>query len=130
MPNIWHPVKQREVGFQVRRKGAIAKVLRPVDGIVSNRNDSLQSQPHIANESCFEKGWLFTVEAVKLRSNLKSLYYGQEAHNFFNEESEKLFAMAHQDLRVAADGGVSAQDIFQELEGENRAKFVKTFFKT
>ncbi len=130
LPNIGQLVRQGEVGFQVRRNGEIAKVLCPVDGIVSNLNDSLQSQPHIANESCYEKGWLFTVEPVKLRSNLKSLYYGQEAHNFINEESEKLFAMAHEDLRVAADGGVSAQDIFQELEGENWAKFVKTFLKT
>jgi len=38
--------------------------------------------------------------------------------------------MAHEDFRVAADGGVSVEDISQELEGKNWAKFVKTFLKT
>jgi glycine cleavage system H lipoate-binding protein len=130
LPNIGQQIKQGEVGFQVRRNGEVAQVLSPIDGIVSNVNDTLRSQPDIANESCYEKGWLFTIEPIKLRKNLKSLYYGQEAHNFINGESEKLFALANEDLRVAADGGVSAEDIFQELEGENWAKFVKTFFKT
>jgi hypothetical protein len=38
--------------------------------------------------------------------------------------------MANDDLRVAADGGGSVEDISQELKGENWAKFVKTFLKT
>ena len=46
------------------------------------------------------------------------------------QEKEKLFAMANEDLRVAADGGVSVEDISQELEGKNWAKFIKTFLKT
>lgn len=130
LPNIGQEVKQGEVGFQVRRNGEIAKVLAPVDGIVSNVNNALREHPEITNESPYEKGWLFTIEPVKLRKNLKDLYYGQEAHSFMQEESEKLFAMAHDDLRIAADGGASVEDIFQELEGQNWAKFVKTFFKT
>jgi glycine cleavage system H lipoate-binding protein len=129
LPNIGRKVKQGEVGFQVRRNGEVAKVLSPMDGIVVGVNDTLRDQPDLTNESCYEKGWLFTVEPTKLRKNLKSLYYGQEAHNFIHEESEKLFALANQDLKVAADGGVSAEDIFQELQGENWGKFVKTFFK-
>jgi hypothetical protein len=38
--------------------------------------------------------------------------------------------MANQDLRLAADGGGSVEDISQELEGEKWAKFVKIFLKT
>jgi hypothetical protein len=38
--------------------------------------------------------------------------------------------MANDDLRVAADGGVSVEDISQELEGKNWAKFIKVFLKT
>jgi hypothetical protein len=46
------------------------------------------------------------------------------------EEREKLFSMANDDLRIAADGGDSVEDIFDELEGKNWAKFVETFFRT
>jgi len=130
LPNIGQEVKQGEVGFQVRRNGEAAKVLSPMDGIVAHVNYKLQNQPDLTNESPYEKGWLFTIEPTRLRKNLKGLYYGQEAHNFINEEREKLFAMANEDFRVAADGGVSVEDISQELEGKNWTKFIKTFLKT
>ena len=38
--------------------------------------------------------------------------------------------MVHEDFKVAADGGVSVEDISKELEGENWAKFIKAFLKT
>ena len=101
-----------------------------LDGTVANVNDSLRDHPDLANESPYEKGWLFTIEPTKLRKNLKGLYFGQEAHNFISDEKEKLFAMANEDLRLAADGGGSVEDISQELEGENWAKFVKKFLRT
>jgi len=101
-----------------------------MDGIVANVNHTLRDQPDLINESPYENGWLFTIEPTKLRKNLKGLYYDKEARNFIHEEREKLFAMANDDLRVAADGGVSVEDIFLELEGKNWARFVKTFLKT
>ena len=130
LPNIGQELKQGEVGIQVRRNGEVAKLLSPMDGIVSNVNDSLRNQPDLVNESPYEKGWLFTIEPTKLRKNLKGLYYDKEARNFIHEESEKLFAMANDDLRVAADGGGSVEDISQELEGKIWARFVKIFLKT
>jgi len=130
LPNIGQEVKQGKVGFQVRRNGEVAELLSPMDGIVANVNHTLRDQPDLINESPYENGWLFTIEPTKLRKNLKGLYYDKEARNFIHEEREKLFAMANDDLRVAADGGVSVEDIFLELEGKNWARFVKTFLKT
>jgi glycine cleavage system H lipoate-binding protein len=130
LPNIGQELKQGEVGFQVRRNGEVAKLLSPMDGIVANVNNSLRNQPNLVNESPYEKGWLFTIEPTRLRKNLKGLYYDKEARNFIHEEKEKLFAMANDDLRVAADGGASVEDISQELDGKNWARFVKTFLKT
>jgi glycine cleavage system H lipoate-binding protein len=129
-PNIGHEVKQGEAGFQVKRNGDTFQVLSPVNGIVTHINDRLLDNPEMVNESPYEKGWLFIVEPTKLRKNLKSLHYGEEAHQYVTEEKERLFAMANDDLKIAADGGVSVEDIFEELEGENRAKFVKAFLRT
>ena len=129
-PNIGREVKQGEAGFQVRRNGDTFQVLSPVNGIVTHINDRLLDNPEMVNESPYEEGWLFIVEPTKLRKNLKSLHYGEEAHKYMTEEREKLFAMANDDLKIAADGGVSVEDIFEELEGENRAKFVKAFLRT
>jgi glycine cleavage system H lipoate-binding protein len=130
LPNIGQEVKQGDAGFQVRRDGETAKVLSPIDGIVAHVNDQLSGKPHLVNESPYEKGWLFIIEPTRLRKNLKGLYYGEEAHKYINDEREKLFSMANDDLRVAADGGTMVEDISQELKGENWAKFVKAFLKT
>lgn len=130
IPNIGHEVKQGEVGFQVRRNGEVAQVLSPVDGVVAYVNDQLLDHPELVNESPYEKGWLFIIEPTKLRKNLKGLYFGEDAEKYIGEERDRLFSMAHDDLRLAADGGDSVDDIFGELDGENWAKFVKTFLRT
>ena len=130
IPNIGHEVKQGEAGFQVRRNGEFAQVLSPVDGIVSHVNQRLLDHPELLNESPYENGWLFIVEPTQLRKNLKGLHYGEEAHKYIAEEKEKLFSLANDDLKMAADGGGSVDDIFEEIEGQNWAKFVKAFLRT
>ena len=129
-PTLGHEVKQDRVGFRVRRNGEVAQVLSPIDGIITHINDQLLDHPELVNESPYEKAWLFIVEPTKLRKNLKELYYGEEAHKYMSEEREKLFSMANDDLRIAADGGDSVEDIFDELEGKSWTKFVGTFFRT
>lgn len=130
LPNIGQEVSQGEAGFQVRRNDETAGVLSPIDGIVTHVNNRLLDHPELINESCYENGWLFIIEPTKLRKNLKGLYYGEEAGKHLAEEKEKLFSMANEDLRIAADGGASVEDIFEELGGESWGKFVKTFLKT
>ncbi|MDQ1334960.1 MAG: hypothetical protein QG552_1910 [Thermodesulfobacteriota bacterium] len=130
IPGVGHEVTQGEVGFQVRCNNETAQVLSPVDGIVSHVNHRLLDHPELINASPYEEAWVFIVEPTKLRKNLKGLYYGEEARQFLHEETDKLFAMANEDLRMVADGGESVTDILSELKAEARAKFLKAFLKT
>ena len=130
LPNVGHEIRQGEVAFQIRKDGQTVQVLSPIDGIVAHINDSLTEHPEFVNEFPYEKGWLLIVEPTKLRKNLKSLYFGEEAHQYMSEEREKLFAMANEDLKLAADGGLSVDEIFSEMEGTNWAQFVKHFLRT
>jgi glycine cleavage system H lipoate-binding protein len=129
LPGIGRQLSQGKAGFRVRRNGDSAQVLSPVDGIVVCANDQLFEHPDLINQSPYERGWLFIVEPTQLRKNLKGLYYGEDAQAFIGEEKEKLFSMTT-DTRLAADGGASVEDIFEELEEKDWAKLVKTFFKT
>lgn len=130
IPTVGHEVHQGGAGFKVQRNGATAEVLSPVDGIVAHVNEKLLDNPGLLNESPYEEGWLCIVEPSKLRKNLKNLYYGEEAEKFTGEEKERLFALANDDLRIAADGGISVDDLSQELKGENWKKAVKAFLRT
>ncbi|MCP4681520.1 MAG: glycine cleavage system protein H [Desulfobacterales bacterium] len=129
LPNIGREVRQGEGACQVRRNEQNVQVQSPVDGIVSRVNDRLLDHPELLNKSPYEEAWLFIIEPVKLRKNLKGLYYGEEAHKFIDKEGEELFSMANGDLSMAADGGISVEDIFEELGGGDWAKFVNTFLK-
>ena len=130
LPNIGREVKEGDFGFQVTKNEQTANVLSPFDGVVVHINDRLRDNPGLVNESPYEKGWLFIIEPTNMRKNLKGLYYGEEAGQYMHEEKEKLFAMAHEDLRIAADGGESVDDIFEELGEKHWGKIVKAFFKT
>jgi glycine cleavage system H lipoate-binding protein len=130
LPAVGHEIRQGEVGFTVRRNGDAAQVLAPVDGVVAHINEALIENPGLLNASPYEEGWLFIVEPSKLRKNLKGLYYGEEAKQFVDEERERLLAVTNDDLRISADGGVSAEDLSKELEGEQWSKIVKAFLRT
>jgi glycine cleavage system H lipoate-binding protein len=130
LPDVGHEVKQGKTGFRVSKDNQTAQVLSPVDGIVTHVNHRLMDHPELINESPYEEGWLFIVEPTRLRKNLKGLYYGEEADKYIKEERERLFSMAHDDLSIAADGGVSEEDIFEELQEKNWEKVVKAFFRT
>ena len=130
IPDVGREVTQGEVGFHVRCDNETAQVLSPVDGIVSHVNHRLLDHPELINESPYQEAWVFIVEPTKLRKNLKGLYYGEEARRFLNEEKDKLFAMANEELRIVADGGESVTDIFSELKEEDRARLLKAFLRT
>ncbi|MEE4352401.1 MAG: glycine cleavage system protein H [Desulfatiglans sp.] len=130
LPSVGGEVKQGQAGIQVRRNGDMAKVLSPIDGIVTFTNNALKDHPELINESPYDKGWLCIIEPTKLRKNLKELLYGEEAEEFVREEKENLFARANEDMRIAADGGVSVDDIFEGVESKDWAEFVKTFLRS
>lgn len=130
IPDLGHEVRQGESAFQVQRNDQIASVLSPIDGIISHVNHQVLGDPRMINESPYEKGWLFIVEPTSLRKNLKTLYYGEDAQGYLREEREKLFDLAGDDLRAAADGGESVDDILGELKGKNWAQFVRVFLRS
>ncbi len=128
LPDLGHPVRQGEVGFCVRRNGDVISILSPVDGVISRINPRLSENPGLVNESPYEAGWIFIVEPTGLRKNLKGLYYGDEAHRYISEEEERLLSMANKG--AAADGAELADGILDEVEGKDRHKYVKAFFRT
>ncbi len=130
LPEIGRQVNQGEAGFNVRRNDEVAAVLSPMDGIVSRINDRLIENPELVNASPYEEGWLFIVEPTKLKKNLKALYFGEHAENFMEEEAKRLWDMADEELKIAADGGASVDDVFEAVGGKSWKTFVKGFLRS
>ncbi len=130
LPGIGHEVKQGMAGFDVRRNNEVARVLSPVDGIVARVNERVADNPELISESPYEDGWLFIIEPTKMKKNLKGLYFGEQAETFMGEEAERLWAMADEDFRMAADGGASVDDVFKAIGVKSWADFVKNFLRS
>jgi glycine cleavage system H lipoate-binding protein len=129
LPDLGGEVKQGEVGLRLRRNGHGAGVLSPVDGIVVRQNERIFNHPELIHESPYEEGWLFIVEPIQLRKNLKGLYFGEAAKGFLREERERLISMMDQ-TRLAADGGAPAEDLYQELQKTQWERIVKAFLRS
>ncbi|KAL0852455.1 hypothetical protein ABMA28_000629 [Loxostege sticticalis] len=44
---------------------AASEVYSPVSGVVTEKNDSVESTPSLINKSCYAEGWLFRVKLSK-----------------------------------------------------------------
>ena len=65
-----------------------------------------------------------------MKKNLKGLYYGEHAEKFMHEEVDRLWGMADEELRIAADGGASVEDVFEAIGGKSWKSFVKAFLRS
>lgn len=130
LPQMGQEMGQGEVGLRIGSNGEAIAILSPVDGIVTRVNERMVDHPELINESPYNEGWLFLVEPTKLRKNLKGLHFGKEANGFVQEEWERLFAMANDDLRLAADGAASVDDLSREMARGKWLEMVKTFLRS
>ena len=67
--------------------------LYDVDGYVEEVNEDLINYPHLANKSPYEKGWLVLLRPTRLVKNLKKLFYGADAIQWFDVEMYRLAAL-------------------------------------
>ena len=129
LPDIGTRIKQGETGFKIINNGHKSEALAPVDGIITFINKKLIENSSLVNESPYEEGWLFIIEPTKLQKNLKILHFSEDAHKFLNEEKEHLFLMANEDMMIAADGGISVDNLQKEIGTENWIKLIQTFLR-
>ncbi len=51
----------------------VGRVYAPVSGKVDSVNQDLEDSPELVNESPYEKGWMFKINASNLQEDLKNL---------------------------------------------------------
>lgn len=107
-----------------------ARVLSPVSGVVTAVNPTLRDRGNLANREPYTAGWVMTVQANRLRADLKGLMIGQESAQFLTSEVEQLQQVV-QDISgpLAADGGYWSDDIFGSAPQIEWEKLTKTFLR-
>lgn len=122
-------LQQGEMGFGVGLDGHDARLVSPVEGEVVAVNDALRTEPHLATDDPYGKGWFVKVRAGDLRRDLRNLLSGSLARRFMEDAREGL------DLRLMAlsgsvlqDGGEPVRDFARHLPEEEWRRLVSSFF--
>ena len=71
----------------------VGRIYSPVSGKVESANQDLEDTPELVNESPYEKGWMFKVNAANLQEDLKNLMQGAPLVDFIKSEMERVKKM-------------------------------------
>jgi len=72
LPDVGTEYSQHDECGALESVKAASELYTPVSGKVVTKNTTLESSPGLINKSCYDKGWLFTIE-LKDANELKGL---------------------------------------------------------
>jgi glycine cleavage system H protein len=134
------PLRDEKIGKKsilIKARGSIIPLTPFVDGFVEEINDELISQPQLVNKSPYEKGWLVLVRPTRLVQNLKELFYGTSAMQWFDVERFKLAALITSELNnrmgkklgmTLHNGSLPDFDMLNKLPPSITKKVLEQFF--
>jgi len=131
LPLIGKELDQNKAGWGLKRKGNLADVLSPVDGVIMEVNSTVRENPKLANDEPYGDGWLFMVRTPDVKGTMKKLMVDQDSLNWINAEVSHLETMIEEVAGpLAADGGYLADDIYGNLPDLGWKNLTRTFLRT
>jgi len=131
LPTVGEKIYQGSVGWTIARDSRKAKLLSPMDGVITAINPEIEKNPDMVNQDPYGKGWIYMIEPLNLRKNLKDLLYGEDANAWLEDEASRLLQRIETEVGATAhDGGRPVSDIFGNLDGEEWNTLLNEFFLT
>ncbi|MFV1959352.1 MAG: glycine cleavage system protein H [Planctomycetota bacterium] len=131
LPQVGSFVRQGGKGAQVDVRGRAADLVSPVDGEVVAVNPEIETDPHLATDDPYGRGWLYKVRSSNLAASLRNLLSGSLARRWTEDAKEQL------ELRLMAlsgsvlqDGGEPAPDFAAHVDIEDWKGLVELFLLT
>lgn len=122
----------------LRQAGRTLTVCAPVDGTVCAVNGELFKTPHLLRRDPYTRGWLVALQPTDLTPQLGGLMVGARALQWLGGELGRLREFlgsalaARQDALVgltAADGGLLAEGLLEQLDDATWAQFQDRFLR-
>ena len=129
LPPTGSRVRRGEAAVQVDCGTKHARLLSPVDGVVTAVNEAVAREGSTLERDPYGKGWLFTAEVSD--RGFTSLPTGSAAIDWMNRETGRLSMFLHGELGVtAADGGEIVPRPPEMLSDDQWEHLVSAFFHT
>jgi len=131
LPSLGEKVVQNDTGWVLKRDNHQAEMLSPIEGIVTAVNQKILDTPELAHRYPYEMGWLFMVEPLKMKKNLKDLISGEESVEWLQNETERLRNLVGEEYGATASaGGFPVDDIYGNLPDIAWERLVHEFLLT
>ena len=131
LPKVGEKIYQDSVGWTIERDLRKAKFLSPMDGVITAINPEIEKDPSLINQDPYGSGWIYMIEPLNLRKNLKDLLYDKDASAWLEDEAKRLLKRTETEIGATAhDGGGPVSDIYGSLDGEDWTSFVSEFLLT
>jgi glycine cleavage system H lipoate-binding protein len=127
-PLMGKEVEQGRGDIAVFRSGRQARLLSPVNGVVTAINPELRERGNLANQDPYSGGWVMTVHAGDLRHDLRTLMIHNETRDFIGEQVDRLYGVIEETAGpLAADGGHLGPDIFGSMPRLGWERLIRVF---
>jgi glycine cleavage system H protein len=95
LPKIGDPVIKNQVFAHIMLDKHIVELIMPVNGAITAINAALDKHPQLLRTEFSEKGWLVTVKADNLEKELRTLYYGSKAMEWYRAKDRSINEAIH-----------------------------------
>jgi CheY-like chemotaxis protein/glycine cleavage system H lipoate-binding protein len=90
LPAVGTKVNRGDALFTLRRGADTVHVRAPISGEVTQVNDALVRDPHLAVQSPYDRGWICLVRPSELAAELAGLRIGRPVVTWYQAEVERL----------------------------------------
>ena len=129
-------VRQGEPAFAAIQAGKRIEFVSPVDGVVCEVNERINTDPAAARKEPYGKGWAFMIRPSNFSRNLKNLRIGADAAAWLEKEARSFteFLTLHRAVpqEVGAtlpDGGIHVEGIMETMDGEILKIAIRKYFR-
>ncbi len=129
LPQRGQWIRQGQKLCTIHRDGVAVDMVSPIEGSVTDVNDSLLQKPELAQRDPYNEGWFITVQSPDAKINFRNLLGGALARWWTEESAGRLqrqmpmFAGA-----LAQDGGVAVDNLTDQIPDKEWSAIAKEFF--
>jgi glycine cleavage system H lipoate-binding protein len=129
LPQRGQWIRQGQKFCTIQRDGCTVDMVSPIEGSVSDINQTLVEDPKLALRDPYGEGWLVTVQAPDAKTSFRNLLGGALARWWTEESAGRLQRRMPLALgALAQDGGVAVNDFAAQIPDQQWMPLAKEFF--
>jgi glycine cleavage system H lipoate-binding protein len=129
LPQRGQWIRQGQKLCTLHRDGVAVDMVSPMEGSVSDINESVARDPELARKDPYGEGWLITLQAPDAKINFRNLLGGALARWWTEEAASRLQRKMPMMLgALAQDGGVAMDNVAAQVPDKDWAMLAREFF--